>query len=138
MNSRPTEPPGPVGAAATFSRPATRQEPWPRDLGVPLATTVRSKHKILLPHTRAPRSLPSRSTVVRRIDILFNIERPINGKSADEHRAVRPKLSKPLIETLQVYLRKQRTKLSRGHDLAKAIDYSLKRRDLVPSQRVCV
>ena len=65
--------------------------------------------------------------VVRRIDALFDIERPINGKPAEERRAVRQELSKPLVEALQVYMREQRAKLSRGHDLAKAIDYILKR-----------
>ena len=65
--------------------------------------------------------------VVRRIDALFDIERSINGKPAEERRAVRQELSKPLVEALQVYMREQRAKLSRGHDLAKAIDYILKR-----------
>jgi len=65
--------------------------------------------------------------VVRRIDTLFEIERSINGKSAAARRTVRQERSKPLIEELQVYLREQRAKLSRGHDLAKAIDYILKR-----------
>jgi transposase len=65
--------------------------------------------------------------VVRRIDALFDIERTINGKPAEERRAVRQELSRPLVEALQIYMREQRTKLSRGHDLAKAIDYILKR-----------
>ncbi|HWE05421.1 MAG TPA: IS66 family transposase, partial [Rhizomicrobium sp.] len=65
--------------------------------------------------------------VVRRIDALFDIERAINGKSAAERRAVRQELSKPLVEELQTYLQEQRAKLSRSHDLAKAIDYILKR-----------
>ena len=65
--------------------------------------------------------------VVRRMDALFDIERPINGKSAKERRAVRQEMSKPLVEELEVYIREQRAKLSRGHDLAKAIDYILKR-----------
>jgi len=64
---------------------------------------------------------------VRRIDALFDIERSINGKPAEGRRAVRQELSKPLVEALQVYMREQRAKLSRGHDLAKAIDYILKR-----------
>ena len=33
----------------------------------------------------------------------------------------------PLVEALEVYMGEQRAKLSRGHDLAKAIDYILKR-----------
>ena len=65
--------------------------------------------------------------VVRRIDALFDIERPINGKSPEERRIVRQELSRPLIDELHVYMREQRAKLSRGHDLAKAIDYILKR-----------
>src|SRR5271156_257330 len=65
--------------------------------------------------------------VVRRIDALFEIERSVNGKSAEERRADRQERSKPLVEELQVYICEQRAKLSRGHDLAKAIDYILKR-----------
>jgi transposase len=65
--------------------------------------------------------------VVRRIDALFAIERSINGRSAAERQAVRQERSKPLIKELQVYMREQRAKLSRGHDLAKAIDYVQKR-----------
>ncbi|MGO9392829.1 IS66 family transposase [Rhodoblastus sp.] len=65
--------------------------------------------------------------VVRRIDALFEIERSINGKSAAERMTARRKLSRPLIEDLQAYLREQLVKLARGHDLAKAINYILKR-----------
>jgi hypothetical protein len=65
--------------------------------------------------------------IVRRIDALFEVERSINGKSAEQRRIVRRERSKPLVEELQAYMREQRAKLSRGHDLAKAIDYILKR-----------
>ena len=65
--------------------------------------------------------------VVRRIDALFEIERGINGKSADERRAVRQDLSRPLIADLEVWMRGERPKLPRGNDLAKAMDYMLKR-----------
>ena len=65
--------------------------------------------------------------IVRRIDALFEIERPINGKTPDERRAIRQSVSKPLVDDLLLYLREQRAKLSRGHDLAKAIDYIVKR-----------
>ena len=65
--------------------------------------------------------------VVRRIDAMFEIERAINGKSAEERVAARRTMSRPLVEDLHVYLRAQLTKLSRGHDLAKAINYMLKR-----------
>src|SRR5205085_6430407 len=64
---------------------------------------------------------------VRRIDALFEIERSINGESAERRRAVRQESSAPLIADLEVWLREQRAKLSRGNDLAKAMDYLLKR-----------
>src|SRR5471032_733748 len=66
--------------------------------------------------------------IVRRIDALFEIERSINGKSPEERLAVRQTLSRPLVEDLHAYMRTQLDRLSRGHDLAKAINYILKRR----------
>ena len=65
--------------------------------------------------------------IVRRIDALFEIERSINGQSAEQRRAVRQELSAPLVADLEVYMREQCAKLSRGHDLAKAMNYMLKR-----------
>src|ERR1700726_246747 len=64
---------------------------------------------------------------VRRIDALFEIERSINGQSAERRRAVRQELSAPLVADLESWLREQRAKLSRGNDLARAMDYLLKR-----------
>jgi transposase len=65
--------------------------------------------------------------VVRRIDALFEIERSINGKSAEERLAVRRTLSRPLVDGLHAYMREQAARLSRGHDLVKAFNYILKR-----------
>src|SRR5277367_4311331 len=65
--------------------------------------------------------------VVRRIDALFAIERSINGKSPEERLAVRRAISRPGVDDLMTYMREQAAKLSRGHDLAKAIQYMLKR-----------
>src|SRR5262249_3009555 len=56
-----------------------------------------------------------------------DIERSINGQSAERRRAVRQELSAPLVADLERWLREQRPKLSRGNDLAKAMDYMLKR-----------
>jgi transposase len=64
---------------------------------------------------------------VRRIDALFEIERSINGHSAERRRAVRQELSAPLVAALESWMREQRAKLSRGNDIAKAMDYLLKR-----------
>jgi transposase len=65
--------------------------------------------------------------IVRRIDALFEIERSINGKSAEERLTVRQISSRPLVDDLHVYMRAQVVRLARGHDLAKAINYILKR-----------
>jgi transposase len=70
---------------------------------------------------------PMAIEIVRRIDALFEIERGINGQTADQRRAVRQALSAPLVASLQAYMREQCAKLSRGHDLAKAMNYMLKR-----------
>jgi transposase len=64
---------------------------------------------------------------VRRIDALFDIERSINGHSVERRRQVRQELSAPLVADLERWLREERPKLSRGNDLAKAMDYVLKR-----------
>jgi transposase len=65
--------------------------------------------------------------VVRRIDALFAIERAINGQRPEERLAARQSASRPLVDDLHAYLREQVAKLARGHDLAKAIQYMLKR-----------
>jgi transposase len=64
---------------------------------------------------------------VHRIDALFDIERSINRQSAEQRRSVRQEVSAPLVADLESWLREQRAKLSRGNDLAKAMDYMLKR-----------
>jgi transposase len=77
---------------------------------------------------RAPGVIsPLALEAVRRIDALFEIERSINGHSAERRRAVRQELSAPLVADLESWMREQRAKLSRGNDLAKAMDYMLKR-----------
>jgi transposase len=64
---------------------------------------------------------------VRRIDTLFEIERAISGESTERRQALRQESSAPLIGDLERWLREQRAKLARGNDLAKAMDYLLKR-----------
>lgn len=65
--------------------------------------------------------------IVQRMDRLFGIERSINGSSVDERRAARQELSRPLVDELEARMRAERPKLARGSDLAKAMDYMLKR-----------
>jgi transposase len=64
---------------------------------------------------------------VRRIDALFEIERVINGRSAAERLHVRREQSAPLVADLEVWLREQRSRLSRSAAVAEPIDYMLRR-----------
>lgn len=64
---------------------------------------------------------------VRRIDVLFDIERGINGLVADERRRVRQEQSAPLVTALETWLREERARLSRSASVAEPIDYMLKR-----------
>jgi transposase len=64
---------------------------------------------------------------VERIDVLFAIEREINGMTPQERVRVRNERSRPLVIELESWLREQRTKVSKNSDTGKAINYSLKR-----------
>jgi transposase len=64
---------------------------------------------------------------VRRIDVLFDIERRINGQSAEERLRVRHEQSAPLVTALESWLRDERARLSRSASVAEPIDYMLKR-----------
>src|SRR5918993_3608356 len=64
---------------------------------------------------------------VRRLDALFEIERVINGRSAAERLRVRQEKSTPLVAALEVWLRDQRSRLSRSAAVAEPIDYMLRR-----------
>jgi transposase len=65
--------------------------------------------------------------VVRRIDVLFEIERAINGLDPDQRLAARQTQSAPLVAELEAWMRQERAKLSRHAEVAKAMDYMLKR-----------
>jgi transposase len=88
-----------------------------------LAATARRTAQDKTPAVISPLALEA----VRRIDALFDIERLINGQSTEHRRAVRQEVSAPLVADLECWLREERPKLSRGNDLAKAMDYLLKR-----------
>ena len=88
-----------------------------------VAENARRKAQGKTPGVISPMALEA----IRRIDALFEIERSINGHSAERRRIVRQELSAPLVAELERWLREQRAKLSRGNDLATAMDYMLKR-----------
>jgi transposase len=64
---------------------------------------------------------------VQRLDALFDIERALGGKDIADRLAARHEHSAPLMADLHVWLHDQLARLSRNHDLAKAINYMLRR-----------
>src|SRR5579872_3047434 len=72
---------------------------------------------------------PIAAEAVKRIDVLFAIEREINGLAPQDRLRTRQERSRPLIVELQAWLREQRAKLSRNNDTTKAINYCLSRWD---------
>jgi transposase len=79
---------------------------------------------------------------VRRIDALFDIERGINGRSADERMRIRKQQSAGLLPELESWLRDERGRLSRSASVAQPIDYMLKRWDrfarFIDDGRICL
>ena len=100
----PTRQPGPVTEAACWAH-------------------GRRKFFELAEIARAPLAVEA----VRRIDAIFDIERSINGMPANQRLAVRQKHVAPLVAALETWMHGARSKLSRHADVAKAIDYMLKR-----------
>ena len=72
---------------------------------------------------RAPLAIEA----VRRIDAIFAIEGEINGLPAEQRLAVRSTRIAPLLAELESWMRSERARLSRHADVAKAMDYMLKR-----------
>ena len=64
---------------------------------------------------------------VRRIDAIFAHEREINGRPAVDRLAYRRMHLAPFVDELQTWMRSERPRLSRHADVAKAMDYMLKR-----------
>src|SRR5439155_19465753 len=64
---------------------------------------------------------------VRRIDAIFDVWREINGLTAEQRLAIRQVRAAPLVASLEQWMRGERARLSRHADVAKAMDYMLKR-----------
>ncbi len=79
---------------------------------------------------------------VRRIDRLFDIERGITGRSAEDRLRARREESAPLVAELEAWLREQRGRLSRSSPVAEPIDYMLRRWDrftrFLDDGRICL
>lgn len=91
---------------------------------------------------QAPAISPVALEAVKRIDALFDIERAINGLSAEERLRIRQEQSAPLLADLETWLRDERSRLSRSASVAKPIDYMLRRWDrfahFIDDGRVCL
>ena len=90
----------------------------------------------------APPISPLALEAVKRIDVLFDIERGINGKAAEQRLAVRQELSAPVLADLKGWMQAERRKLSRHSPVAKAMDYMLRRWNLfarfLDDGRICL
>ena len=91
---------------------------------------------------RAPPISPLALEAVKRIDLLFDIERGINGKTAEQRLVARQELSAPQLAELEDWMRTERTGLSRHSPVAKAMDYMLTRWDrfarFLDDGRICL
>jgi transposase len=87
---------------------------------------------------RAPLALEA----VRRIDAIFDLERGITGDPAAQRLASRQRLVAPIAAELESWMRGARARLSRHSDVAKAMDYMLKRWDtftrFLDDGRICL
>jgi hypothetical protein len=79
---------------------------------------------------------------VKRIDVLFDIERDINGRSEDERLRVRQERSAPVLAALEAWLRQERARMSRSASVVAPTDYVLRRWDrfarFLEDGRICL
>ena len=113
----------PLYAAERSPGPITEAACWAhgrRKLFVLADVTAKARGKLAV-------IAPLAFEAVRRIDAIFDVEREINGRSADERVAARRERVAPLVSDLETWMRAERAKLSRHSDVAKAMDYMLRR-----------
>jgi len=79
---------------------------------------------------------------VSKFDVIFLLERSINGSSPEARAAARRKDIAPLVYDLIDWMKRERGKLSRHNEVAKAFDYMLKRIDIftrfLDDGRICL
>ncbi len=100
----PRRKPGPITEAACWSH-------------------ARRKFFVLADVAKAPLALQA----VRRIDAIFAVERALNGVAEDQRLALRKEHAAPLVGEFEAWMRAERARLSRHNDVAKAMEYMLKR-----------
>jgi transposase len=99
---------------------------------------IASKARSQKPMTISPIAFEA----VQKFDAIFALERSINGLSPEARVAQRRKDVAPLVNDLIDWMRRERGKLSRHNEVAKAMDYMLKRVDLftrfLEDGRICL
>ena len=79
---------------------------------------------------------------VQKFDAIFLLERSINGLSPEARLIARRKDIAPLVHDLIEWMKRERAKLSRHNEVAKAMDYMLKRIDVftrfLEDGRICL
>lgn len=85
---------------------------------------------------------PLAFAAVQKFDAVFEAERAINGLSPAMRLAVRSEDIAPLVNELIEWMKRERAKLSHHNDVAKAMDYMLKRVDaftrFLKDGRICI
>jgi transposase len=94
-------------------------------------------------HQKKPSAIsPMALEAVQKIDAIFTAERSLNGLSPDERLAARRSDVAPLVRELIDWMTRERGKLSRHNEVAKAMDYMLKRVDaftrFLDDGRICL
>lgn len=92
---------------------------------------------------RTPTTIsPIAFEAVQKIDAIFAAERSINGKPPAERVAVRRRDIAPLVSELIDWMTRERARLSRHNEVAKAMDYMLRRIDVftrfLEDGRICL
>jgi hypothetical protein len=99
---------------------------------------VASKARNQKPATISPIALDA----VQRFDAIFALERLINGSSPEARVAARRKDIGPLVNDLIEWMKRERDKLSHHNEVAKAMNYMLKRIDVftrfLEDGRICL
>ncbi len=79
---------------------------------------------------------------VQKMDTIFMLERSIDGSSPEECVAMRRRDIAPLVDGLIDWMKRERARLSRHNEVAKAMDYMLKRIDVftrfLEDGRICL
>ena len=113
------------------------------DAGACETQAVRAcRHRVEGARPEADDDLADRFPGGSEVHAIFMLERSINGLSPEQRVAARCKDIAPLVNDLIEWMKRERAKLSRHNEVAKAMDYMLKRIDIftrfLEDGRICL